>query len=1226
MKAMSTSRFSCLLGLAALLAACGEAGPQPTDGSVLPVPDGGPPRMECVTTCSRELRACLEDGTTLRVCEDDGFGCIRETLTSCDDTENGFCAPNAMGAMQAACIIDACRSVPDACAEEGRVCRGGVLIDCAANTDGCLVETRTTCADLGGFCDSSGEVPFCNLPADPCADLPDACSTEGVSCDGDVFVDCAPDAFGCLRETRVDCTEEGSGCGESATTAFCFGGPPCLAECESAGATCDGPELITCAPDPFLCLEERRRDCTEVENGFCDGGSVNRDASCRVALRDPCLNVEECETLGRVCEADTLVVCARDASGCQIEERTDCALGLQICDPGTDLRPTACIDTSCEPARTYLDCTSGTVSLDTAAGVPFFGANACNEGASYLGPEAAIQFTPATDARVTFTVTAAAGAAEHDLVVLESNPVDTCSEVSPCLASDLAPGADATVTVDLAGGQLAYVLYDQLAAVATPTGTPFDLTVSCETPVCGDGVLGAFEVCDDGNRALGDGCAADCRSIEPDFECVTEPGMPTVCDLICSNGRVDEGEQCDDGNVLAEDGCDPLCQVELDWECDDGEPTVCNLICSNGRIDEFESCDDGNLVIGDGCSTACQVEPRFTCVGEPSVCTETCGDGTVLASEGCDDGNIVGGDGCSSFCTVERDFVCTGSPSVCTRACGNGTVELTERCDDGNFVDGDGCDALCDIEPGWECSGAPSSCNLICSNGLLDDGEDCDDGNATNADGCSSECIVERLYTCGATAPSVCTLSTPALCGNATVDDLETCDDGNTVTGDGCSADCAEELPNATGTLTLTGSIDAADPDFQRPNQDCSARVSTGHNYDVFYVHNPFADTIDFRVAVAFPGGDGYLHIYDERFDGASPTVGCLSGDDDYNGTAASRDIMRVPPGVTRAIVISTFSAGATVGAYTITITQSCGNSEIDDTFDFAFPETCDDGNAVTDDGCDATCQREPGYECTGEPSVCTFVCGNSRLDTAAGEDCDDGNLLGGDGCDDLCQIEFGYVCTGTPSVCTLACGNGTVDVGADEQCDDSNTVPADGCSATCQVETGFQCRGAPVSCTARTCGNSVVDTSESCDDGNTVSGDGCFDCGDEIASTGSITLTGSIDASDPDWSRPGATCSAGSGSHNFDEFRITNQTGVAQDLRIDATWAADGYLHVMRDWYNPDDPVAGCVIGDDDFGGTLASRIDSVRIGAGETLYVVASTFSAGTAIGAYTITVTTL
>ena len=42
----------------------------------------------------------------------------------------------------------------------------------------------------------------------------------------------------------------------------------------------------------------------------------------------------------------------------------------------------------------------------------------------------------------------------------------------------------------------------------------------------------------------------------------------------------------------------------------------------------------------------------------------------------------------------------------------------------------------------------------------------------------------------------------------------------------------------------------------------------------------------------------------------------------------------------------------------------------------------CDDANVTPNDGCEPTCDITPGYECVGEPSVCTRdcsePCGNS--------------------------------------------------------------------------------------------------------------------------------------------------------------------------------------------------------------------------------------------------------
>ena len=155
--------------------------------------------------------------------------------------------------------------------------------------------------------------------------------------------------------------------------------------------------------------------------------------------------------------------------------------------------------------------------------------------------------------------------------------------------------------------------------------------------MCGDGVQGSTEECDDGNTADGDGCSA---------VCVSE---------FCGDGVVNNGEQCDDGNTTAGDGCDSSCVSEF---------------CGDGVVNNGEECDDGNTTDGDGCSAACL--------------TEICGDGVVNNGEECDDGNMVDGDGCTTACVMEF--------------CGDGINNNNgEFCDDGNMTDGDSCDATCTV-------------------------------------------------------------------------------------------------------------------------------------------------------------------------------------------------------------------------------------------------------------------------------------------------------------------------------------------------------------------------------------------------------------------------------------------------------------------------------------------------------------------------------------------------
>ncbi len=191
---------------------------------------------------------------------------------------------------------------------------------------------------------------------------------------------------------------------------------------------------------------------------------------------------------------------------------------------------------------------------------------------------------------------------------------------------------------------------------------------------CGDRVVDSNEICDDGNRVSGDGCAADCDSDES-----------------CGNGVLDRasGEVCDDGGQVGGDACAADCRSDE--------------TCGNGVTDvgAGESCDDGNSVDGDGCSAVCQVNalcgnlsidpnedcdrgPGFHPDCDPDCTLPECGDGAVnmLAGEQCDDHNTIDTDACLSSCRIAR--------------CGDGVIRAgVEYCDDGNVADGDGCSSSC---------------------------------------------------------------------------------------------------------------------------------------------------------------------------------------------------------------------------------------------------------------------------------------------------------------------------------------------------------------------------------------------------------------------------------------------------------------------------------------------------------------------------------------------------
>ncbi|MGF1467690.1 MAG: DUF4215 domain-containing protein [Sandaracinaceae bacterium] len=701
--------------------------------------DMGPPDP-CVgvSTCDEAGTSC--DGEELVACEADADGCLIETRTDCAEVGGGFCDGDAS---LAECAVDPCFGLEDACAVERRTCQGDELVVCAPNANGCLVEMRTDCSSGGeGFCDVEADPPVCVAPVDPCEGLANACLVEGSSCDGDEVVKCAPNAFGCLVESRTDCDAGRATCVVGGLGAQCAGAPSCPPPadtlCEDAGVSCDGPELVACAPDPFGCLRETRTLCTDVQNGFCD-----EDAEmCGVSARPLCRGVPQCSPEGRACDDTELVVCAVDPRGCRVETRTDCPEQGDVCDDTGDIA--ICGESMCPQAPEVVGCDAGTRTGDTADGTSVFRRYACIIGERAGGRETGWQFQTDDDVRVTFTATPTMSTTDdYDLFVLDgSTSSQDCSEDSPCLGRGEDPGATEEVVVDVRAEQLLYVFYDAMGNAATHT-TPFDLEITCETPVCGNGVLDAFETCDDGNTDFGDGCAGPPPPGEEGEPCIVEPG----------------------------------------FECDDAEPSVCTPLCGNGALDPMESCDDGERVAGDGCSPDCQVEPGFSCSGAPSVCV--------------------------------------------------------------------------------------------------------------------------------------------SLCGNGALDEDETCDDGNNIDGDGCDAECGGEL-DGSDRITISGTINSRDPTFNRPFAFCTANSTPGYFYDEYRVTNTGTTSLVVSVGadwLPFFVADGYLHAYDAPFDPADPTQNCITGNDDSCSIPCSFVQFTLDAGDEAVVVASTFSSGATISDYTITIT-----------------------------------------------------------------------------------------------------------------------------------------------------------------------------------------------------------------------------------------------------------------------------------------------------------------
>lgn len=123
---------------------------------------------------------------------------------------------------------------------------------------------------------------------------------------------------------------------------------------------------------------------------------------------------------------------------------------------------------------------------------------------------------------------------------------------------------------------------------------------------------------------------------------------------------------------------------------------------------------------------------------------------------------------------------------------------------------------------------------------------------------------------------------------------------------------------------------------------------------------------------------------------------------------------------------------------------------------------------------------------CTGCPTVdgaTGLPCGDGVVESVSSEACDDGNGEDGDGCSATCEIEPGYQCAGEGSPCYSVCGDGILV--ETEVCDDG----VDNGSAYGQCL--YDCTLGPY------CGDGVIDPNEECDEGalNGVREACYFDC-----------------------------------------------------------------------------------------------------------------------------------
>lgn len=196
----------------------------------------------------------------------------------------------------------------------------------------------------------------------------------------------------------------------------------------------------------------------------------------------------------------------------------------------------------------------------------------------------------------------------------------------------------------------------------------------------------------------------------------------------------------------------------------------------------------------------------------------------------------------------------------------------------------------------------------------------------------------------------------------------------------------------------------------------------------------------------------------------------------------------------------------ASLGGMIIVSLDSCGDGLLD------IGEQCDDGNTMGGDGCNAGCQIETCYTCSGEPSTCmvaadgtacsdgqfcngTDTCSSGACTSHGGDPC-----VGGAECNDVCN-EVADNCAATVSTPCTDDGNECTD----DICDGAGACVHAGNFAFC--DDGMFCNGSDF-CSGGSCsfhfGDPCVFSSECnnvCDEGvdmctPTLGGTPCSDDG----------------------------------------------------------------------------------------------------------------------------------
>lgn len=452
---------------------------------------------------------------------------------------------------------------------------------------------------------------------------------------------------------------------------------------------------------------------------------------------------------------------------------------------------------------------------------------------------------------------------------------------------------------------------------------------------CGNLMMEGSEECDDGNTDPDDGCSADCM-------------------LECGDGRVSGDETCD---VAIADGEPGACPAD----CDDGDSCTVDAIDGTECAPECAHAPITAIVSGDMCC------PPGADSTTDTDCMSTCGDGIVSGTEtcdtaiasteagacptACDDGDACTTDGlandgtCSAICeatpitaAADGDMCCPAGltladDSDCPAMCGDGVLSMGESCDTGIASGAGACPVTCD--DGSVCTtdsvSMPGTCDAVCASAPITmpiNGDGCCPPGATMATDtdCTGRCgdgIVQMGETC-----DTAIMSGAGRCPTAGMcNDAMACTSDRLVGGGTCSASCV----NTPITMPMNG------------DGCCPSGATIATDSDCPRVCGDGVVTAPEACDTAIMSGAGSCPTM------CNDMMACTR--DTLTGSACSRRCTFTP--ITMPMGgDGCCPAGATIGTDS-DCPARCGDMVI------TAPETCDDGNTMSGDGCSSMCRLE---------------------------------------------------------------------------------------------------------------------------------------------------------------------------------------------------------------------------------------------------------------------------